>query len=198
MRARYARGDPLSITDPPDQSARSPRQTRANWAPTRNRDRSSAALMPVTCVISAMLLGRLLGLWPELERFVPRSRGSSRAGPRPCPVDDCPPADRWQSPDLPPSRNRRIRSSHRAVQAFPHRARGAAPAVVVVRRPCPPRVAHDSGSLRRRGVRSTASSRCTPARMRSPAPLRSDCWSKRNHPCERPAFSPSARWTVEC
>ena len=38
--------------------------------------------------------------------------------------------------------------------------------------------------------RSTTSSACTPARTQSPAPPRSDCWGKRNHPGERPAFLP--------
>jgi hypothetical protein len=49
-------GGPADTTDPPDQSARSPdRQGRTGAQPPRKRDRSSAALMPVTCVISALL-----------------------------------------------------------------------------------------------------------------------------------------------
>jgi hypothetical protein len=48
----------------------------------------------------------------------------------------------------------------------------------------------------RTGGRSTRSSACIPGPTRSPAPLRSVCSSKRNHPGERPAILASARRTV--
>jgi hypothetical protein len=110
----------------------------------------------VLCVLDILVLGVLLGLWPELERFVPRSRGSLRAGLRPSPVDDCPSRRQVAIADLPPSCNRGIRRSHRAVQAFRHRAwerrrRGrCAPRVSA-----PRRGVHRCGILRRTGVRST-------------------------------------------
>jgi hypothetical protein len=69
------------------------------------------------------VLGGFLGRWPELERFVPRSYGSSRARLRPCPVDDR--LSRREGGDSPICRLRvteALEGRYRAVRAFAHRA----------------------------------------------------------------------------
>jgi hypothetical protein len=76
---------------------------------------------------------------------------------------------------------------------------GAEPAVVGVLSPCPPRFAAYRFRITPAQRRALSPKlEVHPAWMLPPTPLRLDCWSRRNHPCERPAFSSFALRTVKC